>query len=252
VSGAARSGAPRAAVDLHCHILPGLDDGARDYADAVAMAEQAQADGMFAVCATPHIRADHDVSIPELAERVSALNGILRERGCAVRVLRGGEVACSALPGLTDDELRAVALGAGGRWILLEPDPGPLDSRLDEAVAELDRRGFRSVIAHPERHGAPDLAERLRGIVRRGALVQATAAYLTDADAGPAMLKLAGAGLIHVLGSDSHSSHAGRPVALSPALGVLATVPRVAPALRWVAVTAPQAIVTGRDVVAPF
>ncbi len=68
-------------IDLHCHILPAIDDGARDLADSVAMARQAAADGIEAVCATPHIRHDHDVRIEEVADRVGALNAVLREEG---------------------------------------------------------------------------------------------------------------------------------------------------------------------------
>jgi protein-tyrosine phosphatase len=56
-------------VDLHCHLLPGIDDGARDLPDAVEMARQAEADGIAAICATPHIRADHAVHIEELPGR---------------------------------------------------------------------------------------------------------------------------------------------------------------------------------------
>jgi protein-tyrosine phosphatase len=61
-------------VDLHCHVLPALDDGARDLEDALAMARQAERDGIAVICATPHIRHDHDVRIAELPARVDALN----------------------------------------------------------------------------------------------------------------------------------------------------------------------------------
>jgi len=62
-----------ALIDLHCHVLPGIDDGAVDLADAVALMRQATADGIATVCATPHIRHDHEVRIGELPERVAAL-----------------------------------------------------------------------------------------------------------------------------------------------------------------------------------
>ena len=68
-------------IDLHCHILPALDDGARDLADSVAMARQAEADGIQIVCATPHIRSDHDVQVDELEERIEAVNTALRRQG---------------------------------------------------------------------------------------------------------------------------------------------------------------------------
>ena len=86
----------------------------------------------------------------------------------------------------------------------------------------LAHRGLRSLIAHPERHLVADLADRLVALVRRGALVQATAASVTDAAAGPTMLGLAERGVVHVLGSDSHSSRAGRPVAVAAAVDRLA------------------------------
>ena len=207
-------------IDLHCHILPGIDDGARDLDDALAMARQAQADGIEVVCATPHIRHDHDVRIHELDERVGALQEELDHAGIAVRITRGGEVAETILDHLTDDELATVALG--GRWILLEPRPGPLGEHLVDGVDRLAQRGFGAIVAHPERHAADDIEERLAQAVERGALVQATAAALADGGDGAAWLtRLTHDGLIHVLGSDAHSSLAGRAVELSAAYAQL-------------------------------
>jgi len=242
----------RATVDLHCHLLPGLDDGARDLDDAVAMAQQAQADGIAAICATPHIRHDHDVRIPELPLRLSELVAAVRAAGCRTRILPGGEVAVTELDALDDPELAAVSLGGGGRWILLEPAPGPIDERFERAVGALRSRGFRALVAHPERHLGPDLVPQLQRLIAQGALVQATAAFFVHRQSREGMLALARAGVIHVLGSDSHSSRAGRPVALAAALQVLGTAEPPAAHLGWIARTAPRAIVEGRDLTAPF
>jgi protein-tyrosine phosphatase len=239
-------------VDLHCHLLPGIDDGARDLADAVEMARQAAHDGIAAICATPHIRADHTVRIEELPARRAELCAALAQAGCTTRVPPGGEVAVDALDALDDHELASVALGGSGMWILLEPSPGQLDERLDVAVEAVQARGFRVLIAHPERHPAPDFADRLERLIGRGALVQMTAAYLTDEPTRPAMLALARAGLIHVLGSDAHSSRVGRRVELAPALEILAETEPMASRREWVAHTAPWGIVRGQDVVSPF
>ncbi len=250
-SGADRRGCV-AAVDLHCHLLPGIDDGARDIDDTVAMAQQADADGIEAICATPHIRHDHDVRIAELPERLAEVAAALGAAGCRVRVLAGGEVAASALDGLRDGELAAVSLGGGGRWILLEPEPGPLDERLEQAVIRLRARGYRALIAHPERHQTHDLRERLARLVQDGCLVQATAAFFLDARSAEGMLALARAGVVHVLGSDAHSSRAGRPVALSAAHRALGTVEPTAMHLDWITRTGPEAIVSGEELTAPF
>lgn len=237
-------------IDLHCHILPGVDDGAPDLDESVAMGRQAFDDGIATICATPHIRHDHEVRIPEIPARVAEVNAALAGRGVAVRVVPGGEVAETAVAGLDDDELRQVALG--GRWVLLEPAPGPLGDSLAEAVAELDRRGFRSLIAHPERHPAADMGERLAALVERGALVQMTAALLVESPAAPAMLDLAARGLVHVLGSDSHSSRVGRPVALAAGLERLWAVEELRPHADWIGREAPEAILAGRVPEPPY
>jgi len=238
-------------IDLHCHILPGVDDGALDFPDSLGLARQAVNDGIARVCATPHIRHDHDVRIAELAGRVEALNQRLEAAALPITVLTGGEVAETAVEGLSEAELEQVALGTG-RWILLEPAPGPLTDRLHDRVAHLARRGHRALIAHPERHLAADMYERLAALIAAGALVQATADYFLGERAAPGMKALAEAGLIHVLGSDAHSSHGGRPLHLAEAFRVLAGIEAVAPHLEWMRDSAPRAIVEGDEVMLPF
>jgi protein-tyrosine phosphatase len=239
-------------IDLHCHILPRLDDGARDLDDSVAMARQAAEDGIEAVCATPHIRHDHDVRIEEVADRVEALNRRLAEENVPVEILTGGEVAATAVASLTDEELAQVALG-GGQWVLLEPAPGPLDESLVRCVAHLGDRGYRALIAHPERHLSADMFERIAGLIGDGALVQATADFfLREGGTGKGMRSLAEAGLIHVLSSDAHSSLGGRPVRMSAAFDVLRRIEPMRPHVSWMAEVAPSAIVSREELSVPF
>jgi protein-tyrosine phosphatase len=239
-------------VDLHCHILPRLDDGAVDLDDSLGMARQAEADGIEIVCATPHIRSDHPVVIKELADRVAAVNEELESHGIGVRVVTGGEVAEPLLESLSDEDLCDVTLGRGGSWILVEPRAGPVSDFLLRAVEHLGDRGFRAIVAHPERHPSSDFRERLEALVERGALIQVTAALIADGPAAPVMLELAGRGLVHLLGSDAHSSHAGRAVRLSEGLAALAGVERVKPHLDWVAWAGPDAILRGEAAGLPF
>ena len=180
-------------IDLHCHILPAIDDGAADLADSVGMARQGVADGVEAICATPHIRHDHDVRIAELEGRVEAVNRRLVEENVPIVVLQGGEVAETAVEGLDEEDLARVTLGAG-RWVLLEPAPGPLGDSLERRVEELSARGRRALIAHPERHVAADMFERLARLVDRGALIQMTADYLLREQMADGMLAMAAAG----------------------------------------------------------
>jgi protein-tyrosine phosphatase len=238
-------------VDLHCHILPGIDDGALDLRDSVAMARHAAGDGIETIAATPHIRHDHDVRIHQLEERVAEVNEALERQSVPVGVVTGGEVAETALEGLDADELADVSLGGGG-WILLEPRPGPLSDSLIEATRELRKGGFGVLIAHPERHAAADLAERLRALVDAGALVQVTAAHLAGGPARETMLGLAGQGLVHVVASDAHSSHGGRPLSTSEGIDALREVELLRPHIDWIAREGPEAILRGDPVEPPY
>ncbi len=238
-------------IDLHCHILPDLDDGARGLGDAIAMARQAQEDGIEAVCATPHIRHDHDVRIVEIAERVASLQAVLDDAGVPVRVLPGGELAQSAAASLSARELRLVSLGGAGGWVLLEPAPGPLDERLEGTVDALRDGGLGVVLAHPERHAGEDFEARLRALVERGCLIQWTADFVARAVVGDLVLDYAPRGLVHLLASDAHSSRAGRAVRLSDGFARLG---EVCPGewVHWMAEIAPAAIVAGEAITPPW
>ncbi len=237
-------------IDLHCHILPGLDDGALSLDDSVAMARQAEEDGITVVCATPHIRHDHDVCIEEIASRVCMLAQALADQGVNLHVVPGGELAETEADRLSDAQLRLVALGGAGGWVLLEPAPGPLGGGLKALVERLAERGLGTVIAHPERHAGVDFEGRLRGLVSSGCLIQWTAEFVADAAPGDLVLRLAGEGLVHLLGSDAHSSYAGRPVRLAAGFARLATV--CAPEqIAWMVDEAPRAILRGDTVTPP-
>lgn len=238
-------------IDLHCHILPELDDGALDLRDSAGMARQAANDGIETVCATPHIRHDHDVRIEEVAERVAALNSYLEEEGIPVEVLSGGEVAETAVEALSEEELARISLGAG-RWILLEPAPGPLSDSLERRIAQLAERGHRALIAHPERHISADMFERMARLVAAGALIQATADFFLRERTAAGMTALAERRLVHILSSDAHSSHGGRPLHLSAAFSRLREIPPIAPHVDWISHTAPRAIVAGEDLEVPY
>jgi tyrosine-protein phosphatase YwqE len=216
------------------------------------MARQAEADEIEVVCATPHIRPDHEVAPHELESRVEAVNSRLEQEGVATRVAVGGEVAEEEVERLDDETLRRVSLGGSGIWLLIEPKSGPLSDTLLRTVEHLTERGFQTVIAHPERHAAGDFFEQVAALVQRHALIQATAALVAGGPASPTLCELARRGLLHVLGSDAHSSHGGRPVQLSPGLAKLATIDSLKPHLDWIAHKAPRAILDGKPVEAPF
>ena len=238
-------------IDLHCHILPGLDDGARDLDDSVAMARQALGDGIAIVCATPHIRHDHDVQVGDIAARVTDLNLQLTERGIAVAIVPGGELAATAADELSDAHLHLACLGGAGGWVLLEPAPGPIDDSLTALVARLATRGVRAIIAHPERHAGAGFEDHLRELVAHGCLIQWTAEFIAGSEPGGYVMGLAGAGLVHLLASDAHSSHIGRPVRLAAGFERLQAV-RSPEQLAWMSEQAPAAILRREPVTIPW
>jgi protein-tyrosine phosphatase len=236
-------------IDVHCHILPALDDGALDFDDSAAMAAQAVEDGIEVVCATPHIRSDHLVDLTELPGRVAALRRELRRRDLDVQIASGGEIAQTMASALTDRELCDLSLGGGG-WVLVEPSPGPLDDELVGLVDGLRARGVHAIVAHPERHAGPDFKDRLRELAAHGVLIQWTADFVARAGARDLVLEYASAGLVHLLGSDAHSSRAGRPVRLAAAVARLREV--CSPArVEWIAQEAPRAILDGVEWLSP-
>ncbi|HEY8501995.1 MAG TPA: CpsB/CapC family capsule biosynthesis tyrosine phosphatase, partial [Solirubrobacterales bacterium] len=113
-------------------------------------------------------------------------------------------------------------------------------------------RGHRTIIAHPERHLSADMFERMAALVAEGALIQATADFFLRENTAVGMLAMAEKGLVHVLGSDAHTVHGGRPVRISPALERLREVELLAPHIEWIAETAPRAIVGGEPLEVPF
>ncbi len=240
---------PPGFVDVHCHILPALDDGALDLADSLAMARQAASDGIAVICATPHIRDDHDVRIDELPGRVAFINQEIARAGIPVRVQTGGEVAQRAAQRMDAGELHSVCL-AGQTAVLVEPAPGPLGQELASLAARLRQEGLQVLIAHPERHVGEGFERWLAELAAAGCLIQWTAAFVTG-EHGHVALRLAQDGLLHLLGSDAHSSHGGRPVHVGAALERLREV-CTAQQADWIAYQAPWALLEGRPVESPF
>jgi protein-tyrosine phosphatase len=207
-------------IDLHSHILHGLDDGARTLEESLAMARLAVADGITVIAATPHSPASTACLIYEPAvirARTSRLVAALAAEQIALQVVVGTEIACE--PVMAEKLARGTLLPyAGTRTVLLEPPWGRLPANFATAVFTLQLAGYRVLLAHPER--LPDVQDDpnvLVPLVERGVLVQLTAQALTGGQ-GEYMRELAETllthGLVHVLASDAH----GPPPRRTPAL----------------------------------
>jgi protein-tyrosine phosphatase len=235
-------------IDLHSHILPGLDDGAATLEDALAIAEAAVEDGIRTIAATPHVRAaDYPTSAEQMERQLESLRRELREAGIALELLPGGEIALDRLPELGDEELRRFGLGGNPRYLLLEAPYFGWPLGLEDTLFQLQLRGFTTVLAHPERNGEVQASpERLAPLVERGTLVQLTAASLDGRlGSGPRKtgLRLLELGLAHLLASDAHAPTL-RQIGMSAAARAVGDE-EVA---HWLTQDVPAAIVAGADI----
>jgi protein-tyrosine phosphatase len=228
-------------IDLHSHILPGLDDGVESLDAAVELARGAVKDGIEAIAATPHVRNDYPTSAAEMEWAVRDVRAALAAEGVPLELLSGGEIALDRLPLLEDEELRRFALGGSKQSLLLEfPYVGwPLG--LEQTVFELRVRGWRPILAHPERNDEVQRKpDRLARLVEAGTLIQLTAASL-DGRLGRATCaaasRLLEKGYAHLIGSDAHAPSL-REVGLSAAAAAVGD-PELA---RWLTVDVPRAI----------
>lgn len=234
-------------IDLHSHILPGIDDGARSLEDALGMARAALADGITQVAATPHVRSDYPTSADTMERTVGELRAALAGEGLGLELLPGGEIALDRLDLLGADDLTRFGLGGSPTYILLEFPYEGWPVALPSIVLGLRTRGVTPVIAHPERSRSVQAdPERLRPIALSGALCQLTAASL-DGRLGrrnrDAAFELLERGLAHLIASDAHTPDI-RGIGMSGAADAVGD-----PALaRWLTETVPAAIVAGEPV----
>jgi protein-tyrosine phosphatase len=232
-------------IDLHSHVLPGIDDGVRTIEASLDLLRAAADDGIERIAATPHVREDYPTTPREMELRLAEVCGAAREAAIPVEILSGGELDLAFAARLGDDDLHRFGLGGNPTLLLLEfPYLGwPL--ALADVVFDLQLRGFRVVLAHPERNGDVQFdPERLRPLVDSGVVVQLTAASLDGRLGGApraAAKRLLDARLAHLLASDAHAPDV-RSVGLSRA----ATAAGDEALALWLTEDVPEALLAGR------
>jgi protein-tyrosine phosphatase len=235
-------------IDLHCHILHGLDDGPATLEESVVLGRAARESGIEAVVATPHIREDYPFDPSLIDLRARELVKALDDADVGLQLITGGEVAISRVPDLDDETLQSLCLG-DGPYLLVESPYTYATTVLEETVFDLQIRGFRPVLAHPER--APSFQqdlERLVGLVDRGVLCSVTAASMAGAFGGTVRrftASLFAKRLVHNVASDAHDP-VRRTIDLLAGFSVLdRELPGLSDQARWFTVTVPAAIVEG-------
>ncbi len=167
-------------LDLHCHLLPGIDDGAVDLDMALEMARMAVADGIRTVACTPHIYPGmYENNRAGILAAIDALRIELAERGIDLQLVEGADVHLD--PGLVASiQAGRVPTLAGSRYLLLEPPHHVAPPRFEDAIFKLMSAGIVPVITHPERLSwVEDHYELFVRLSQRGAWMQITAGALT-------------------------------------------------------------------------
>ena len=238
-------------IDLHCHLLPGIDDGPRDMETAIELARAAAIDGVETAAATPHVRPDHPRVVPsELAERCGELGERLFAEGVELELVPGGEVDLLWALEASDDDLRLCSYGQLGTDLLVETPYDPLLPTFEDMLFRLTLKGHRILLAHPERNptfqGDPN---RLAALVQRGVLLQVTADSLMRAPRQSRSAELARRlvldGLTHALASDAHGATTVERASLGESADRASDLVGAQRA-RWLVEDAPAAIAAGR------
>ncbi|QGP92648.1 Tyrosine-protein phosphatase YwqE [Neomoorella glycerini] len=211
-------------IDSHCHLLPGLDDGAATWEEALALAAAAYREGTRALVVTPHYLPGAFTPEPS---RIRELAAEFRSRLAADSIGIDVYPGCEAylvpeLPQLARQS-KVITWGDSGRYLLVELPLQELPPWADQVLFELRLAGLTPIIAHPERcAGVQRRPEWVAEAVNRGMLVQVNGPSLTGRYGGSARKtagKLLAGGLVHLLGSDAHSHR--RPAGLEEAARVV-------------------------------
>jgi len=196
-------------IDIHCHILPGIDDGPRHIDESLEMAKIASLDGITTIVATPHIK-EPPYPPEDIEAKVAALNDRLTEKGIPVTILQGADVSS-----MVDVSLLHCYTINKTPYILIEFPHLYLPGNAKEIIFRLMMHGYRPIITHPERNlsilGNPALFFEL---LDTGMLVQITADSLTGAfglDIRECAAYFLKKGVVNFIATDAHSSRKRRP-----------------------------------------
>jgi protein-tyrosine phosphatase len=198
-------------IDIHCHILWGLDDGAGDMAEAVEMARIAYADGVRCIVATPHFTKDMLNTRETVERKAKELQRTLDELGIPVKIRAGNEVRLESeafVIGHAEREQFGY-LDAGKRFVLLEQRWLGYEPASPDIVKWFVARGIRPIIAHPERHCFfRDDPALLTALLDLGAWTQVSADSLLGKNGEEAKafaVKLLREDRMHTLATDAHN-----------------------------------------------
>jgi protein-tyrosine phosphatase len=202
-------------IDLHCHLLPGIDDGSKDLAMSLAMARMASADGISTIACTPHVFAGvYNNNGPAIRKAVGPLAESIADAGIPISLVTGADVHIAPDLDIQLRDGRALTIH-NSRYFLLEPPHHVLPPRLDDLIFGLQAAGYVPILTHPERLS---WIERHYDLIRR----LASSSVLMQITAGSLMgrfgrrprywaERMLDEGLCHLLATDAHNTEQRSP-----------------------------------------
>lgn len=240
-------------IDLHAHVLPGIDDGPGDLDAALALVRAAAAAGTRRIVTTSHVSSRYPNSAAEIDACVRVLREALAANDIDVELAAGAEVSLSRAQQLDPSELERLRLG-DGPYLLVESPLNPAVGDFEWMIEDLART-HRIVLAHPERCPAfqrdPD---RLVRLVARGAISSITAGALSGRfgkDVRQFTIWLFEQGLVHNVASDTHDLGSRGPEVLALLAAAEKELPGLNEQVSWLTDAVPAAVLAGEPVGTP-
>jgi protein-tyrosine phosphatase len=202
-------------IDLHCHLLPGIDDGSKDLAMSLAMARMAVADGINTIACTPHILPgvynNNGTAIRRAAARLAES---IAEAAIPISLVTGADVHIAPDLGAQLGDGRALTLN-DSRYLLLEPPHHVLPPRLEDLIFGLQAAGYVPILTHPERLSWVERHyDLIRRLVSSSVLMQITAGSVMGRFGRRPRYwaeRMLDEGLCHLLATDAHNTEQRAP-----------------------------------------
>jgi protein-tyrosine phosphatase len=197
-------------IDLHCHILPGLDDGPQNMEESLLLAKEAVRHGIHTIVATPHRNAKYQSEKQEILYKVNSLNERLYEQNIALKILPGQEVRLYGEIAQDIANQNILPINAANKHIFIEFPADHVPRYAERLLYEIQLQGIIPIIVHPERNAEfMEQPALLYSLIKKGALSQVTAASVTGAlgkNIKKFSLQLIEHNLTHMIASDAHNT----------------------------------------------
>jgi protein-tyrosine phosphatase len=233
-------------IDMHCHLLPGIDDGPATLERSLALARAAVAQGTTMIVATPHVSPRYPNDATTIGRALDRLTVALADAEIPLEVASGAEIAMTQAIEFSADDLAALTLGEGP-WLLVECPFVEAVSGFGPVLSDLQLLGYRILLAHPER--CPAFRREpaaLRSFVAAGMLVSITAGSLVGQfgrEVRRFTLSLFAEGLVHNVASDAHDNLRRGPSVIAELESAGLT-----PLADWLTVAVPEAILADGEI----